>query len=415
MIKYRLQNGLRVVQEAVPHLRSVSIGIWVKSGSRYENPSNNGISHFIEHMLFKGTTKYTAKDIAHIFDRIGGDINAFTAKEYTCFYAKVLDDHLPIAVEVLADMFLHSTLAEEELEKEKNVIFEEIAMYKDTPDDFVHDLASEAAFGNHPLAYSILGNEEALNQMRPETLKGYMNQFYHIDHVVISIAGNVTEQVKALLEQYFGQFNVRGAEVQTEAPAFLGLQKFHEKNTEQNHICISFPGVSMKDGRLYAAVLLNNMIGGGMSSKLFQEIRENRGLAYSVYSYHTAYEDCGLFTIYTGTAPNQTDEVLDLTMDIVDQVRNNGMTASELKDGKEQLKGSLLLHLEGTGSRMHRIGKNELMLKKHVSVEEMIKKIDAITLEDIDYACRQLFQGKYAIAMVGKTDRALRRWGGSMS
>lgn len=412
MIKYRLQNGLRVVQESTPHLRSVSFGIWVRAGSRYENPSNNGISHLIEHMLFKGTSKYTAKEIAEIFDRIGGNVNAFTAKEYTCFYAKVLDEHLPIAVEVLADMFLHSVIAEEELEKEKNVVLEEISMYKDTPDDFVHDLVTEAAYGSHPLAYSILGEEDVLMQMHPQLLKDFMTDFYHIDNIVISIAGNVTEQVKPLLEQHFGHFNRRGSEALSYVPVFHAKHKFYEKNTEQNHICLSYPGFSLNDEHLYAMVLLNNLIGGGMSSRLFQEIRENKGLAYSVYSYHAAHEDTGLFTIYTGTAPSQTDEVLKLTMDIIENVRTNGLSDTELHNGKEQLKGNLLLHLEGTGSRMNRIGKNELMLKQHVSVEEMITRIEAITLEDIDHAAKQVFQGKCAIAMVGKSDSALTKIGG---
>lgn len=407
MIKYTLTNGIRVVQEQIPYFRSVSFGIWVKAGSRYENKSNNGISHLIEHMLFKGTSKYSAKAIAEIFDRIGGNVNAFTAKEYTCFYAKVLDEHLPIAVEVLADMFMNSVLSEEEMEKEKNVVLEEISMYNDTPDDYVHDLASLAAYGNHPLAYSILGEEHVLKQMKPIDLMNYMAEFYHNDHIVISLAGNFTEQVSTLLEKHFGHYKVKGIEAKPQPPQFLGLQKFHEKDTEQDHICISYPGYSLKDEQLYDMVLLNNIVGGGMSSRLFQEIRENRGLAYAVYSYHSAYEDSGLFTIYTGTAPNQTEEVLTVMMNIIEDIRTNGLTDHELKNGKEQLKGNLLLHLEGTSSRMNRIGKNELMLKQHKHVEEIITRIEQIKLEDIQQIAGEIFQHPFAIAMVGKSDKVL--------
>ncbi|MDF2963679.1 MAG: zinc protease, partial [Paenibacillus sp.] len=360
MNKYTLNNGLRVIVEPIPTCRSVSFGIWVKTGSRNESRENNGISHFIEHMLFKGTDKYSAKDIAELFDGIGGNVNAFTSKEYTCYYAKVLDDHLPIAVEALADMFFRSSFDSAELEKEKNVIFEEISMYEDTPDDMVHDLIAKAAFEDHSLGYTIIGTEKNLTAMDSNTLRTYMQQQYSIERTVIAIAGNVDDSIVALMEQHFGGFQNNGSEQILPGPSFAGNLEYHEKKTEQNHICISLPGLSAKDDRLYAMVLLNNAIGGGMSSRLFQEIREKRGMAYSVYSYHTSYQDGGMFTIYTGTAPKQTADVLKVTMELLSELKKEGLTAAELKKGKEQMKGSLILSLESTSSRMNRLGKNEL-------------------------------------------------------
>ncbi len=410
MIKHTLSNGLRVVLEKIPTCRSVSFGIWVKTGSRNENESNNGISHFIEHMLFKGTDKYSAKDIAEIFDGIGGNVNAFTAKEYTCYYAKVLDQHLPIAVDVLSDMFFHSRFDYEELVKEKNVIIEEISMYEDTPDDLVHDLISRAAYGNHPLGYSILGTERNLAPLMPDHLREYMRAHYSVDNTVISLAGNIDDSVVDLIDRYFGHFSVSGQPSAAESPRFAADQIFHKKKTEQNHICISLPGCSLKDPRLYAMILLNNVIGGGMSSRLFQEIREKRGLAYSVYSYHSAHIDSGLFTIYAGTAPKQTEEVLDVTMDVLDGIIASGLTESELKKSKEQLKGSLILSLESTSSRMNRIGKNELLLGKHYTMDEIIERIEAVTPEQIRSLIDDLFRQPFALAMVGQSDRAISKF-----
>ncbi|MFD3260976.1 M16 family metallopeptidase [Paenibacillus lentus] len=407
MHKTQLKNGLRVVMEKIPTFRSVSFGIWVKTGSRNESPDLGGISHFIEHMLFKGTERYDAKEIAEQFDAIGGNVNAFTSKEYTCYYAKVLDEHLPIAVDVLSDMFFRSLFDAEELRKEKNVILEEIAMYEDTPDDMVHDLISEAAYGSHPLALPILGTEKQLQAMDSSHLKAYMREKYTIDNTVISIAGNYDDSIIELLEEHFGGFSARGTESVLTVPEFLGGMKFHRKKTEQNHICLSFPGLKIGDKNQYAMVLLNNALGGGMSSRLFQEIREKRGLAYSVFSYHSSHADSGLFTVYAGTAPKQTKDVLELTKEILHDVSLNGLTDSELSKGKEQLKGSLILSLESTSSRMNRLGKNELMLGRHFTLDEIISRIEAVTMEDIDDVLRGMFKQPYALAMVGSSDRVL--------
>lgn len=410
MIKYQLKNGLRVVLEKIPTCRSVSFGIWVKTGSRYEHEHNNGISHLIEHMLFKGTEKYSARQIAEEFDGIGGNVNAFTSQEYTCYYTKVLDQHLPLAMDILSDMYFNSLLKQEELEKEKNVILEEISMYEDTPDDLVHDLIAKAAYGDHSLGYPILGTEENLIQMQPTDLKTYMDDHYHVNNTVISLAGNIDDSMIQLIEQYFGSFTNVKSESSIVKPHFLGDQIFRSKKTEQNHICLSLPGCSLKDDNLYAMVLLNNAIGGGMSSRLFQEIREDRGLAYSIYSYHSAHVDSGLFTIYAGTAPKQTEEVLEVTMDVLDKIINHKLSESELRKGKEQLKGSLILSLESTSSRMNRLGKNELMIGNHYTLDAIIERIEAVQMDDIRSLTNSMFSQPFSLSMVGQSDHVLSKF-----
>lgn len=407
MKKIILDNGLRVVMEEIPTCRSVAFGIWVKTGSRNETPEDNGISHFIEHMLFKGTERYSAKDIADIFDGIGGNMNAFTSKEYTCYYAKVLDDHLPQAVEVLADMFFRSLLDPADMSKEQNVILEEISMYEDTPDDLVHDLVSKAAYEDHPLGYSILGLEERLKAMNPNSLRQYMTSHYTIQNTVISLAGNINEDVLELIRKHFDGFNNHG-EIQTiTAPSFKDGFIYYKKKAEQNHICLSLPGYQVAHEYKYAMVLLNNIIGGGMSSRLFQEIREKRGLAYSVYSYHSSYMDSGLFTIYAGTAPAQTEEVLQVTMEVLSEIQSQGMTEDELRRGKEQLKGSLILSLESTSSRMNRIGKNELLTAKHHNLDELIASIEQVSLSQVQTVIKYLFAQPFAMSMVGSSDKTI--------
>lgn len=410
MERRQLSNGIRVVLEHMPSTRSVSFGIWVKTGSRNETEQQNGISHFIEHMLFKGTDRFTAREIAEVFDGIGGNINAFTSKEYTCYYAKVLDEHIPIAVDVLADMFFRSKLAEEELSKEKNVIIEEISMYEDTPDDIVHDLIAKAAFGNHALGMPILGTEANLREMTPDDLREFMNEQYGLDGIVLSAAGNIDESLLELLEKHFGSLERKMNRPAAEPPVVTAGHEFLKKKTEQNHICLAMPGLSQDDPLLYAMMLLNNCIGGGMSSRLFQEVREERGLAYSIYSYHSAYLDSGLFTIYAGTTPKQTAEVLALIQAVIDDLKTNGMTENELHKGKEQMKGNLILGLESTGSRMSRNGRNELLHGRQIPIDEMIEKIEAVTLEDIRTVASRMFSGPYATAMVGSSDKVLLKW-----
>lgn len=400
LTRYTCTNGVRVVLEKIPNVRSVTIGIWVKTGSRHETAELNGISHFLEHMFFKGTENLTAKEIAESFDRIGGQVNAFTSKEYTCYYAKVLDNHATYALEILADMFFNSTFDEEELAKEKNVVYEEIKMYEDTPDDIVHDLLTKAIFENHPLGYPILGSEETLATFTKDMLKDYMYNSYTPDKVVISIAGNVEESFMKEVEKRFGTYKGGNREELDAKPIFHKNEVIRRKDTEQAHLCIGFNGYSVRDKRIYPLIIANNILGGSMSSRLFQEVREKRGLAYSVYSYHSSYEDTGTVTIYGGTAVNQLDVLAETIFNILHDLKNNGITVKELENSKEQIKGNLVLGTEGTNSRMSRNGKNELLLGEHKSIDEMIQIIDAVTIDEVNQVCSELFTEEYSISLI---------------
>jgi len=398
--RHTCENGLRIVTEKIPSVRSVALGIWVGTGSKYENERNNGISHFLEHMFFKGTTTRSAKEIAETFDEIGGNVNAFTSKEYTCYYARVLDQHAPIALDVLADMFFHSVFDEEELEKEKNVVIEEIGMYEDTPDDLVHDLIARACYADHPLGYPILGTEDVLLSLKREDLLTYIGNTYLPSNTVITVAGNFDDQLIEEIKRRFSAFHGQGEKVEVKRPAFVANTIAQHKATEQAHVCISLPGFNVGHEEVYSLILLNNVLGGSMSSRLFQEIREERGLAYSVYSYHSSYKETGTFTIYTGTAPEHVGQVFDIVTNILHDVAEKGITEKEMNKGKEQLKGSLMLSLESTNSRMSRLGKNELLLGRHLSLDEIIAKIDRVSHDSVLSVARQLFRSKLAMAMV---------------
>lgn len=391
--------------EKIPSMRSVALGVWVGTGSKFENHFNNGISHFLEHMFFKGTETRTAKEIAEAFDSIGGNVNAFTSKEYTCYYARVLDQHANIALDILADMFFHSRFDPEELEKEKNVVIEEISMYEDTPDDLVHDLIARAAFTDHPLGYSILGTEEVLRSLTRDDLLTYIDNYYTPDQTVITVAGNFDDSLVEEIRRHFARFQRSGKRSEVSEPAFAAHAVAQHKATEQAHLCLSLPGFSVGHPDIYSLILLNNILGGSMSSRLFQEIREERGLAYSVYSYHSSYKDTGTFTVYTGTSPEHVGEVFDIVSNILYDVSERGITERELVKGKEQLKGSLMLSLESTNSRMNRLGKNELLLGRHLSLDEIIAKIDAVTNETILQVARQLFRNPFAMAMVSPLEQ----------
>jgi predicted Zn-dependent peptidase len=398
--KYTCKNGVRIVLEQIPTVRSVAIGVWIGTGSRNETEQNNGISHFLEHMFFKGTKTRTAREIAEAFDSIGGQVNAFTSKEYTCYYAKVLDEHAPFALEMLADMFFHSTFVEEELQKERNVVLEEIKMYEDTPDDIVHDLLGKACYANHPLGYPILGTEETLRTFTSESLRGYMADYYTPDRVVISVAGNVDESFIHQVESYFGSFTAKRKASETKAPSFQPQKLARKKDTEQAHLCIGFNGLPVGHPDIYTLIILNNILGGSMSSRLFQEVREQRGLAYSVFSYHSSYQDSGLLAIYAGTGNHQLDLLFATIQETIEQLKEDGITEKELKNSKEQMKGSLMLGLESTNSRMSRNGKNELLLGRHRSLDEMIEEINSVTVEKVNELARTIFNENYALALI---------------
>ncbi|WAA10763.1 M16 family metallopeptidase [Fervidibacillus albus] len=401
--KYVCKNGVRVVLEQIQIVRSVSLGIWIKTGSRNETKNINGISHFLEHMFFKGTKTKSARDIAESFDRIGGQVNAFTSKEYTCYYAKVLDKHTTFALNVLADMFFHSTFDEEELMKEKKVVIEEIKMYEDTPDDIVHDMLSQAVYGNHPLGYPILGTEETVETFHQQMLKAYKEEMYTPENVVISIAGNVDETVIDEVENLFGHYMTKNRKLETELPKFHENQLVKRKDTEQAHMCIGFEGIPVAHREMYPQIIANNILGGGMSSRLFQEIREQQGLAYSIFSYHSSFDDTGMITIYGGTAVNQMDRLFESIQSAVYRFVKDGVTDRELTNSKEQLKGNIMLSLESTNSRMSRNGKNELYFKKHRTLDETIQLIDAVTTEEVNAFVRKIFTKPFSLAVINPT------------
>ena len=398
--KYTCQNGVRVVLENIPTVRSVAIGVWIGTGSRNETLSNNGISHFLEHMFFKGTKTRSALDIAEAFDSIGGQVNAFTSKEYTCYYAKVLDNHAPFALDVLADMFFNSTFEEEELVKEKNVVYEEIKMYEDTPDDIVHDLLSKAIYENHSLGYPILGTEETLATFTGNTLKDYVHNMYTPDRVVISIAGNIDESFIKEVEKIFGSYEGGQRKTEEEKPTFHMNQIARKKDTEQAHLCLGYEGLQVGHEDIYDLIILNNILGGSMSSRLFQEVREKRGLSYSVFSYHSAFEDTGIVTLYGGTGAKQLDVLFETIQETLATLKRDGITDKELANSKEQLKGSLMLSLESTNSRMSRNGKNELVLGRHRSLDDMVAQIDSVTKDSVNEMGIRIFTDDFSVSLI---------------
>jgi predicted Zn-dependent peptidase len=388
------------VLENIPTVRSVAIGVWIGTGSRNENPQNNGVSHFLEHMFFKGTKSRSAREIAESFDSIGGQVNAFTSKEYTCYYAKVLDDHASYALDVLADMFFHSTFDEEELKKEKNVVYEEIKMYDDTPDDIVHDILSKATYGDHPLGYPILGTEDTLASFNGDTLREYMNNHYTPDSVVISVAGNRNEEFILEIEKLFGSYETNAQKREVGNPAFMDQKLARKKDTEQAHLCLGFNGLQVGHDDIYSLIVLNNILGGSMSSRLFQDVREQKGLAYSVFSYHSSYEDNGLLTIYGGTGSNQLNMLFETIQETLATLKRDGITAKELANSKEQMKGSLMLSLESTNSRMSRNGKNELILGYHRSLDSIIERVNDVTEESVNTLANQVFTDTFSVALI---------------
>ncbi|MFZ3576654.1 M16 family metallopeptidase [Virgibacillus sp. DJP39] len=398
--KHTCKNGLRVVHEKISTVRSVTIGIWVLTGSRNETESNNGVSHFLEHMFFKGTETRSAKDIAEAFDAIGGQVNAFTSKEYTCFYAKVLDNHKEYALEILSDMFFNSSFDEGEMEREKKVVLEEIKMYEDTPDDIVHDLLSHASYGDHPLGYPILGTESHLKSFTPNTLRNYIADRYTPDNVVVSVAGNVDDHFISRVEEHFGQYQPKENKTSLVKPVFHAKHMERNKETEQAHLCIGYDGLPIGDDLTYSLIVMNNVLGGSMSSRLFQEVREQQGLAYAVFSYHSSFLDSGILTVYAGTGKEQLPLLRDTISSTVNELISSGLTDKELNNSKEQLKGNLLLSLESSNSRMSRNGRNELLLNRHRTMDDMIKEIDAVDHGTIQSVIETIFKSEPSTALI---------------
>jgi predicted Zn-dependent peptidase len=389
--KTRLDNGIRVITEHIPHVRSVTIGFWFKAGSRDEDIDSNGVSHFIEHMVFKGTKSRSARQIAETIDASGGQLNAFTSKEHTCYYARVLDDHMELAVEILSDMVLNSQFSTVELEKEKCVILEEIHSYEDTPDELVHDMFAEAALTGHVLGKGILGSAATISSLTREQLLDYMHTHYTAENLVVAAAGNVLhDQVVATVERYLACLSGRPASVNLNSEVTHSHDVVRFKDSELIHMCIGSHGYNRNCPQQYAIFVLDMAIGGGMSSRLFQELREERGLVYNVYSYHTLFQDVGLLATYTGCSPQNLNSVLDIIRAEFADIEAKGIKPGELHRAKEQLKGSLMLSLESTANRMSRLAKAELFQETLYSPDEMIAKINAVQPDEVQQVARRL-------------------------
>ena len=408
--EFALPNGLRVIAEYIPHFPSVSVGLWIGAGSMYETEEENGLSHFVEHMLFKSTEHRTTREIAAEMDAIGGQVNAFTSKECTCYYAKVIAEHLSRATELLSDLLLHAKLEEEEFEKERGVILEEIAMCEDTPEDLVYDLLAEAYFGDHALSRPILGTNEQIANVSREALIAFRQRHYRPDNTVLAVAGQFEmDELKAIAERCFGDWQAQGdTAVPSPARSCEGRVLTRRKDIEQVHLCLAFPGVAQDDDDLYALSVLNNLFGGGMSSRLFQRIREEMGAAYSVSSFPSAYANCGTFSIYAGTSPETAQPVADELHAQIRALLSGGVTDEEFAMAKEQLRVSYVLGLESSSSRMSSIGRNKLLRGEAIDPEEVVRKIEAVTKADVERVMRRVFEAPCAAAAVGRNVEELK-------
>jgi predicted Zn-dependent peptidase len=406
-----LPGGLRIVTESVPTVRSVTVGVWVGVGSRDEAPSLAGASHYLEHLLFKGTRRRDALDISAAIDAVGGEMNAFTSKEYTCFYARVLDTDLPLAVDVVGDLVTSSVIRAADVDAERGVILEEIAMHEDDPTDMVHDQFAQVLFDGGSLARPVLGTVESIETIGRSAINGYYRRRYRAQDMVVAVAGNVDHNnVVRLVKKAFGAAGMldgvseptaaRGGRPITTASGVRVVRR----TTEQANVVLGGPGVARTDERRFALGVLNAALGGGMSSRLFQEVREKRGLAYSVYSYHAQYADTGLFGVYAGCVPRKVDDVLAICREELDKVAAAGITVEELERGKGQLRGSMVLGLEDTGSRMSRIGKAELVYGEQLSVDDVLARIDSVTLDQVTEVAADVLSATPTLAVVGPFD-----------
>ena len=402
-----LDNGLTILTEHLPEFRSVSLGLWVGAGSRFETPAQAGLTHFIEHLLFKGTEKRSAYDIAATMDGIGGQMNAFTEKEHTCYYARVMDTHLQMALEVLCDMFLNSVFDPEELEREKGVVIEEIKMYEDTPDDHIYDLFTAQLLAEHELGRPIIGYVPTVSSFKRADIRSYVDFHYRAQNVIVAAAGRVdhdtfVEWVKGHLADNLPagkpENQVRPAEAHSSKKVFY-------KDSEQAYVCFGGSGLSYVDPRRYTMLALDVILGGSMSSRLFQEIREKRGLAYSVGTFQNSFRDCGVLGIYAGTGKDKVGEVLDVSRTILREVCKNGLTEEELRRAKELLKGSIAMGLESTSNRMMRMARNWIYHGRFISIEEAFAKFEAVTLEDVlALASEKLNPDKFSLTVLGPVD-----------
>jgi predicted Zn-dependent peptidase len=392
--KLILDNGVRLVTERIPTLKSVTVGMWVNAGSRDESPTQAGYSHFIEHMFFKGTTTRSATEISRAIDALGGEMNAFTTRETTTFYVKVLDQHLPQALDLLSDLFHRSRFGAKEIEKEKQVVLEEIRMVQDDPEDLVQELHTGLVMGRHPLGRPILGRESTIARLRRQDLLDYIEARYGSQEIVLAVAGNFDQRrLEKTIAREFGRRSRSTSAVPHKRwpPEVCGGALMRRKPLEQAHLCVGFKGVPAGHKDRYGAYVLNSVLGGSVSSRLFQEVREKRGLAYSIYSFLSGYSDGGTMTIYAGTRAREVERVLDVIRRETRKMAVHGIERAELKRTKDQMKGSLMLSLESSHSRMNKLAKDELIVGAHTSMEEMVSEIDAISGQQISRLAQDLF------------------------
>src|SRR3989338_1791792 len=402
--KTTLKNGLKIITEEMPDIQSATIGIWVNIGSRNEDASKNGISHFIEHMLFKGTNKRTALDISREIESVGGVLNAFTGRENTCFYAKVLSKDVPLAVDLLSDIFRNSTFLEKQVEKERMVVLQEIKLVDDTPDDLIHDIYAKAFWKNQALGMPVLGNHETITSLKRDDIFSYYKRSYLPHAVIVTAAGNIKHNNLIKLLKPFEKlphYSIYNKKAMSPV-SYTGII-LKQKNLEQVHLCLGTPSPNQSHPDRYKIYLLNTILGGGMSSRLFQEIREKRGLAYSIYSYLHMCLDTGSLVIYAGTAPDSFGKVLTVILREMNLLSNKKVSSEELKSTKEQLKGSMFLGLETSESRMMKLARDEIYFKRIISIKEMIEGINRVTLTDIINLAKDIFNPrKITLAAIGK-------------
>lgn len=398
-----LKNGVKILTKRMPNIHSVSMGVWVNAGARDESIDENGLSHFIEHMIFKGTKKRTAFQIAKEFDAIGGHTNAFTSAENTCYHAKIMDTHLETMVNILSDIFLNSVFDEKEVEKERAVILQEINMVEDSPDEYIHVLSGRNFWGENSLGRSILGTRDTVASFDSNTIKRFFHRFYQPERIVISVAGNVEhDRFVDLVGPVFESIRPGDDFPERITPEGRSLVDLHPKNLEQVHICLGTEGISVNDPRRYAYSLMNTILGGNMSSRLFQKIREQRGLAYSVYSYITSYTDTGLFGTYVAVNPKNAFESTKLTLKEIYKLKETRVDPNELRDAKEFTKGSLLLSSESNDNQMVRLAQNETHFGRYIPLQDIINKIESVTPNNIIDLAENLFQtNQFAMTMLG--------------
>jgi predicted Zn-dependent peptidase len=404
-----LSNGLTVVTESIPYFSTVSLGIWWKTGGRFENENNNGISHFIEHMLFKGTHKRSAYDIAKEIDAVGGAINAFTGKEYTCLYARVLKKDTDIALDILSDMYKNPLFLEDDLEKERYVIAQEINMVEDSPEEYIYEMFNASYFKGHSLGLPILGKQENVEHFNKKELTDHFREHYALCNVIITASGRLDHDAFVQkVSKYFDCFQGPGSMSETMiVPSPCTGLHIYEKDLEHVYLCVGTDGVSQVDNRRYRLYLLNAIMGGSMSSHLFQEIREKRGLVYNIYSYVSCYHDAGTFGISTSTSHESVEEVLTLIKQEMTRIRDTGITDGELSFSKEHLKGNLFISLEGSETRMGRLAKNEIYFGGYIPLKDTLREIDRITKSQVDEIANAIFKSPESISLtiLGNVDR----------